>query len=237
MAKKKTAGKNGASGVALAKCDYLGPPALLAGEDEAAYEALRSKVLAHVKPKDIFEEIYVDDFVNLQWEIMRARRLCATLMNAEKHVSVQAMLTPFRDIDQVRQVYLGCATQDPKAMAKLDDKIKEFGIDLDEIDARTFVRRLDVIERIDRMTMAAEMRRARVLEDLARHREKAATLLKGVIETVEGVAYAEIAPTRTIDTGTKVAAQEDEHDGGEVQGQEQAPQQELGQRIGGGRSG
>ena len=57
------------------------PPALLEGEDEAAYEKLLAQVTAAVEPKDIIEEFWVRDVVDLAWEALRLRRLKADLLN------------------------------------------------------------------------------------------------------------------------------------------------------------
>ena len=56
---------------------WLGPPPLLEGEDAAAYDELLGRISGAVKPSDIFEEIWVQDIVDLVWEVVRLRRLSA----------------------------------------------------------------------------------------------------------------------------------------------------------------
>jgi len=58
----------------LAPVKYLGAPALIEGEDKAVYYALHDKIVDYVKPNDIFEEILVREFIDLQWTAMRYRR-------------------------------------------------------------------------------------------------------------------------------------------------------------------
>jgi hypothetical protein len=53
---------------------------LIAGDDPAAYEELRSQISAAVRPKDFLEEIWVRDVVDLTWRSLRMRRLKATLL-------------------------------------------------------------------------------------------------------------------------------------------------------------
>lgn len=60
----------------------FGEVPLLAGEDAAAYEQLRNQVNAVVKPVDIIEKIFIDDFVSLQWEVLRWRRVKSSLVQA-----------------------------------------------------------------------------------------------------------------------------------------------------------
>ena len=57
-----------------------GPPPLIAGEDQAQYEAMRDQISAAVGPLDFLEEIWVNDDVNLVWETQRLRRLRAALL-------------------------------------------------------------------------------------------------------------------------------------------------------------
>ena len=59
----------------------LGPPLLLEGEDAAAYAALNQGIRDAVVPKDIIEDIWVRDVVDLVWEAMRLRRFKAKFMN------------------------------------------------------------------------------------------------------------------------------------------------------------
>ena len=59
---------------------FFGPPPLIAGEDQAQYEAMRDQISAAVGPLDFLEEIWVNDVVNLVWETLRLRRLRAALL-------------------------------------------------------------------------------------------------------------------------------------------------------------
>ena len=61
---------------------FFGPPPLIAGEDQAQYEAMRDQISAAVGPFDFLEEIWVNDVVNLVWETQRLRRLRGALLQA-----------------------------------------------------------------------------------------------------------------------------------------------------------
>jgi hypothetical protein len=43
----------------------------LDGEDPAAYDELRAKISAGLNPADIFEQIWVQDLLDLDWEVRR----------------------------------------------------------------------------------------------------------------------------------------------------------------------
>jgi hypothetical protein len=58
----------------------FGSPVLLAGEDDAAYHELLSRVHTTINPVDIIDEIFIADVVSLEWEVLRWRRLKSSLM-------------------------------------------------------------------------------------------------------------------------------------------------------------
>ncbi len=69
---------------------FFGPPPLIAGEDPAQYEAIRTQILAAVQPLDFLEEILVNDVVNLVWDMRRFRRLMRNVLNGDN----ENVLTP-----------------------------------------------------------------------------------------------------------------------------------------------
>ena len=84
-------GKSITPEVATRLAPFRQPP-LLEGEDEADYEQLRHRICAAVKPLDIFEEIFVADIINLEWEIWRWRRLKWSLIRARGLAALERFL-------------------------------------------------------------------------------------------------------------------------------------------------
>ena len=72
----------------------FGPPPLIEGEDAAAYDQLLDRICAAVKPVDIIDEMYTADFVSLEWEVLRYRRLKWSLIR-------QRVLEALRDFLKV----------------------------------------------------------------------------------------------------------------------------------------
>ena len=70
----------------------FGPPLLLQGEDPAAYDELLARVNAAVQPVNIIEEILINDFVFLEWEVLRGRRLKWSVMQAIGRKALQEFL-------------------------------------------------------------------------------------------------------------------------------------------------
>ena len=77
----------------------FGPPLLLEGEDAAAYDALLARICAAVKPVDIIDEMFVNDLVVLQWEVLRWRRLKSALIRARVLEALEEFLCPVLDYE------------------------------------------------------------------------------------------------------------------------------------------
>src|SRR5262249_50916662 len=70
----------------------FGEPQLLPGEDPADYNHLLTAVRATVKPVDIIEEIYLNDVVSLEWEVLRWRRLNTALVRTRGLAALESFL-------------------------------------------------------------------------------------------------------------------------------------------------
>ena|SRR5271157_5852942 len=60
----------------------FGPPPLIEGEDQAAYDDFLASISAAVQPRDFLEKMWVRDVVDLSWETRRMRRLKASLLTS-----------------------------------------------------------------------------------------------------------------------------------------------------------
>jgi hypothetical protein len=74
--KKKTRSRSVNSNV------LFGPPPILAGEEEAAYDELIGRVYAAIKPIDVIDEMLIADVVASEWEYLRWSRLKLSLIQA-----------------------------------------------------------------------------------------------------------------------------------------------------------
>ena len=73
----------------------LGPqPAFIQGEDARRYEELLARVSAALEPRDVVEEMWIRDVVDLAWDIFRLRRMKSNLLRARAWKAVQEVLDP-----------------------------------------------------------------------------------------------------------------------------------------------
>jgi hypothetical protein len=75
-------------------------PLLLKGEDAAAYEDLFAGIHAAVKPVDTVDEMFVADVVELEWEVLRWRRLKSSLLRMCQCDALKEVLERQLDYDQ-----------------------------------------------------------------------------------------------------------------------------------------
>jgi hypothetical protein len=149
----------------------FGPPPLLEGEDPSAYNGLLVRISGAVKPADVFEEIWVWDIVNLTWETFRWRRLTASLIRASTHLGVKVTLAPTqKKLGEINLLAEDWAAGDPDVIKEVKKRLASAGLSMDAVMAHTFAAKITEIERIDRLTMNAELRRNAALREIERHR-------------------------------------------------------------------
>ena len=148
----------------------FGPAPLTEGEDAAAYDELLLRISAAVRPHDIFEEIWVRDIVDLVWEAFRLRRLKACAMTAGARAALVQELGPLVGWPQAQGLAGSWAARKPGALAEVEEHLAAAGIGLEGVAAQGLCIKLDFVERIDRMVMAAEARRNAALREVDRYR-------------------------------------------------------------------
>jgi len=90
--------------------DFFGPPPLIPGEDPAACKALLGRLSAAVQPRGVLEEIWVRDVVDLEWDVLRLRRLKAYLLRAAAHIGVEKIIEPlvgWQDAPELSEEWAG----------------------------------------------------------------------------------------------------------------------------------
>jgi hypothetical protein len=188
--------------------DLFGPPPLIPGEEKKDYEALLTRVTDAVLPADHIEQILVRDVVNLVWEALRLRRLKAKFLEAVEYEGLGEILKiiepPKPPTDNgaftfiplstpvAREIPLATrwARREPAALKKVDRYLAAAGLTMDSVRARTFILKLDEMERIDRMIASCEARRNAAFREIDRHRgEHAERLRRAAAQEIEDAQY------------------------------------------------
>jgi hypothetical protein len=174
--------------VASKEWGVLGPPQLVDGEDSEAYQKLHERVSLSVKPADIFEEIFVRDFVDLTWEVLRWRRFKSNLMASSAFKGLQRVLVPF-SFDGYDDLVEDWAARKPEAIAQVNRMLEAAGLTADAIMAQTLCENLEAIKTMEAMIVMAERRRNDVLCQIERHRVTLAHRARQAVQQLGGEDY------------------------------------------------
>ena len=216
----------------------FGQPLLLEGEDPAAYEELLARLYASIEPVDVIDEIFIDDLISLQWDVLRGRRAKSSLIKAHGLAALEGFLREKLDYDlyskyfeeelaeilqdnfpenqakeadtlaracarneadavakvnkildnigniglsmdgvlysaqarKAREISQQYARREPEAVALVDDLLASANMSFNDFMADALAKKLDVIERIDRLTTIAENRRNISWREIERRR-------------------------------------------------------------------
>jgi hypothetical protein len=191
---------------AVTAMPFLAPPPLIDGEDSASYDELLARISGTLKPADILEEIWVRDVVDLTWDVLRLRRLKVHLLRADAHQGMAELIGPLLSWDHTFRTAVGWRLGEEAAVKTVDATLAAAGLTVDAATALTFARRIHEIERIDRMTMAAEGRRNAILREIERHRTTFARTLRRAVDGAEETEIKVLAAQETAQETVQEAA-------------------------------
>jgi hypothetical protein len=154
----------------------FGPRSVFENEDAAAYDELLLRLSSAIKPSDVLEEIWIRDVVDLEWDVLRFRK-------ARKHQVSQAIANVLSDIMTdagefgTRANYLArnsllqkWQAGNPAALEEIRKMLAKTNLTMEQIEQMAFISELDAIERLDRLTAAAEARRNAAIREIMLHR-------------------------------------------------------------------
>ena len=174
---------------AIVEC--LGRPPLIPGDDAAGYDTLLARVSGAVRPRNVIEEAWVRDVVDLLWEAVRLRRLKAALMTACADMGLQKLLTGLDVPGDTYELARRWAARELEAAGRVDAILNAAGLGMEHVMARTLRQNIAEIERIERMIASLEARRAAALREIERYRGAFGADLRHAAQEAETVEDAE----------------------------------------------
>ena len=180
----------------IAEC--FGRPPLIPDDDTSAYDTLLARVSAAVRPRDVIEEGWTREVVDLLWEAVRLRRLKAALMTACADMGLQSLLDGLKVHGDSTELARRWAARELDAVGRVDAILDAAGLGMEHVMAQTLCQNIGEIERIERMIASLELRRAAALREIAGYRRQFAADLRRAAqdaETVEDAKLAGVPPT------------------------------------------
>lgn len=154
-------------------------PPLLITESADAYRELRDAFVAKIGPRDIIEQIYVADFVDITWDIKRLWRCKTALINQAYFSALCEIIDECSDLrgEELRRLAASWFT-DADARSRVLTMLAERKLDASAIEARAFWLRMADLEPLERMLAALESRRNRARQNIFDYRQELALQLE-----------------------------------------------------------
>ena len=182
---------------------FLGAPPLIPGEAASDYEQLLTAVINVMKPVDFLETMWTRDVVDLQWEIIRFRRIKADVITSfyEDRCLERLLQTKIREREFEARAK---EKKKKKDIVSYEGRRLERSAQIGEAEFETRAKllknniasvvafRIDVLERIDRMVMTMEARRKAAYHEAERHRIGLGERLRHATEQVEDAEFREV---------------------------------------------
>jgi hypothetical protein len=153
--------------------EIFGPPPLLEGESQEAYNTLLARVSGAINPKDILEEIWVKDIVDHEWVILGLRRLRVALLNSSAAQGLHSLFDSLGIFPYERENKIlinNWTKRQRRAIKAVDKLLSQRGANRDSLMAETLSISLDKIEPIDLAIARAEVRRDAAYREIERRR-------------------------------------------------------------------
>jgi hypothetical protein len=151
---------------------------VLMNESADDLDRVRETLNNEIKPRGIIEQLYLLDYAELTFEILRLRRWKTAILNAH---FVPALETVFRQLLDQSGYDPGDASATAKDIAQrwFANKevrkygarlLRQYGLDKSAIEAEAFRKSADDIELIDKLLASAESRRNKIIREIATYR-------------------------------------------------------------------
>ncbi len=153
---------------------------LLITESVDEFASLRKGLKSEIKPEGVIEQMYVDDFATLIWDILRLRRYKTVIINSSRRAALQGILEQLlcdrdyensyeKDIDA--EILARSWFDKKKAQTRVAKLLRKFQMDEGAIEAEAFRLCAEDLERLDRMLTASEFRRDKALRSIREYRQ------------------------------------------------------------------
>jgi hypothetical protein len=159
---------------------------VIPGEHPVDYEGLLARFTATIAPCDIVEETWVRDIVDLTWEVMRLRRLKTSLLKGRAGGGMHDALRSIGAGEELAAAK-GWLARDAQESRRAEAALAGAGLSLDTVMALTLTHQLRSVERIERMSEAAENRRNAALRHIMRTRAAFGEKARRAVRELEAV--------------------------------------------------
>ena len=170
--------------------DFIGKLSLLETEVAADYDALFHRLAETVKPKDAVEWIWVADVTHLVWEMRRLRGMRDVIVERETARGLGDLVEDilgadheWYDVEDTRDRLIAHWNSGNAFRRQVVRRfLKTRGVDLPQVHAEVYRRRLDELIKLEGLIANLGRRRDSVLREIERRRDTVARRLRDVTD-------------------------------------------------------
>ncbi|MFZ2140719.1 MAG: hypothetical protein WAV78_27980 [Xanthobacteraceae bacterium] len=163
--------------------NWAGEPGLILGEDRQGYDELLAQVSRALAPRNVMEDVWIRDVVDLVWDIFRLRRIKANLLRVRARNAIREVISPLvRDSWDLADKW---SARDANAVSLVEAALKRAAMSMDTVMAATLREEIDHVAQIEAMIAHAEVRRGAALREIERYRANLAENLRRAIAHVD----------------------------------------------------
>jgi len=175
---------------------------LLDGELSADYENFQIACYSDLKPKGMIENIWVDDFIQYEWEIIRLRRMRVSILQSSRQDALSRLLQsifPYNEMnrDERKSLAFDWSTGQTDAVERIDTILKAHDLSSDAIISEAFKTHIDTFDKIDRLIENCTRRRDAAIRDLDKRRDDLAARMRKLASTVSDATFVDVDEKRT----------------------------------------
>ena len=172
-------------------------PPLLSAESADEFASLRKQLEDGIHPEGPIEQIYLDEFAIIIWEIWRLRRYKTIIINngrleALQKILEQLLCCPDSDDPDVVRYFHEHGAEDlarswfetKKAKTRVAKLLRKFQMDEGAIEVEAFRLCAEHLERLDRMLTASEFRRDKALRFIGEYRQSLSKQFQGAADRI-----------------------------------------------------
>lgn len=145
-------------------------PALLLTESREEFDALRVAIDDQIEPRNVIEVLYSADVARLQWEVLRAHRCKAHIVNLAFRRALKSVLRHHFHASREADELVDRWFTKPEAKKEVRDILAQCSLDEFAVEAEALRLSLSDVEKFDRILAALESRRNKAIRCIDEYR-------------------------------------------------------------------
>jgi hypothetical protein len=148
----------------------LGVTHLICGERLDLYNELYTQIFQLYAPRDVAEEIYLHQYVELTWQTLRERRLASGLISFQIVHTLRTVIFTHRIVPDLSELISAWSKGEQSAIERVTEILELIGVNVHTIVSKATAEAINDLDRLDAITARKLNQSAAILREFERHR-------------------------------------------------------------------